>query len=683
VLLPPRCPFTISIPLIVTMKAAAYVVALAGLAQAEEANPIEKIIQMIGDLETKIIKEGEDAQKVYEEFSEWCEDTSKDLMFEIKTGKGEVADLKATIEKESANIQVQESKIEELAGAIATDEADLKAATEIRTKEQATFEAEEKDLVETVDILERAIGIIEKEMNGGASMMQLKKAGTITEVLGWMVQAQSLTGSDAHKLTALIQSSNDDDSEGAPDPAAYENQSGGVIDTMNDLLEKAQGQLESTRATETANVQNFEMLKQSLTDEIKFANKEMDEAKKSKAESEEAKATAEGDLDVTSKGLAEDVKALAELHHNCMTKASDFEAETTSRGEELKALAMAKKIIKETTSGAAGQSYGMFLQTGSGNSEAVRFVRQLAKKQRSTSLGQLASRMASEVRFGTGSQADIFAKIKGLVTDMIEKLEAEAEADATKKAYCDKELAETNTKKDDKTAEIEKLTAKIEQQAAQSAKLKEEIATLEGELAALVREQAEMDKIRAEEKAQWEVNSAEMEKGLNGIKLALKVLNEYYAKADKAHSSGDGASTGIIGLLEVAESDFSKGLTEMNAAEETAQNTYDQESKENEIEKTTKNQDVKYKTKESTGLDKSNAELTSDKENVEVELSAVAEYLKKIEDECIAKPETYEDRKARREAEIAGLKEALTVLESETAFIQKKSSRTLRGTKRH
>ena len=142
-------------------------------------------------------------------------------MFEIKTGKGEVADLKATIEKESANIQVQESKIEELAGAIATDEADLKAATEIRTKEQATFDAEEKDLVETVDILERAIGIIEKEMNGGASMMQLKKARTITEVLGWMVQAQSLTGSDAHKLTALIQSSNDDDSEGAPDPAAY------------------------------------------------------------------------------------------------------------------------------------------------------------------------------------------------------------------------------------------------------------------------------------------------------------------------------------------------------------------------------------------------------------------------------------------------------------------------------
>jgi len=650
---------------------------------AGQANPIEKIIEMIGDLETKIIAEGEAAQKTYEEFSEWCEDTSKDLMFEIKTGKGEVADLKATIEKESANIQVQDSKIEELAGSIATDEADLKAATEIRNKEQATFQAEETDLVETVDILERAIGIIEKEMNGGASMMQLKKAGTVTEVLGWMVQAQSLSGADAHKLTALVQSSqsSDDEDSGAPDPAAFENQSGGIIDTMNGLLEKSQEQLDSTRATETANVQNFEMLKQSLTDEIKFANKEKDEAAKAKAASEEAKATAEGDLDVTSKGLAEDTKALAELHHNCMTKASDFEAETTSRGEELKALATAKKIIIEATSLAQVS----FIQTSarSGDSEAVRFVRHLAQKQSSSLLAQLASRMASEIRFGSGSQDDIFAKIKGLITDMVAKLEAEAEADATKKAYCDKELAETNQKKDDKTAEIEKLSAKIEQQAAQAAKLKGEIATLESELAALIRAQATMDKIRAEEKAAWEVNSAETEKGLNGIKLALKVLNEYYAKADKAHSSGDGASTGIIGLLEVAESDFAKGLAEMNAAEETAAAAYEQETKENEILKVTKEQDVKYKTKEATGLEKSNAELTSDKENVEVELSAVDEYLKKIEDECIAKPETYEDRKARREAEIAGLKEALTVLENETAFIQKGTTRVLRGTKHH
>ena len=79
-----------------------------------------------------------------------------------------------------------------------------------------------------------------------------------------------------------------------------------------------------------------------------------------------------------------------------MPRPWESEIETTSRGEELKALATAKKIIKETISRAAGQSYG-FLQMSSSSSDSVRFVRQLAKKQRSSVLAHLASRMASEV----------------------------------------------------------------------------------------------------------------------------------------------------------------------------------------------------------------------------------------------------------------------------------------------
>jgi len=658
----------------------------AGFSAVSYASPIDKIITMIGDLETKIIGEGEDAHKVYAEFSEWCEDTSKDTMYEIKTGKGNVADLKATIEKESANIAVQESSIDDLAGQIATDEADLKAATEIREKEASAFSSEEKDLVETIDTLERAIGIIEKEMSGGASFAQINKASTVAQALSVMVQAESISVADGKKLTALVQSGSDDEDSGAPDPAVYESQSGGVMDTLNKLLEEAQGQLDEARNKETANIQAFQMLKQGLEDEVKFGNKEMDEAKQSRSASAEAKAVAEGDLDVTSKDLAEDIKTLQELHHNCMTKANDFEAEVKSRGEELKALATAKKIIKETTGGADDQSYGLdqesFLQMPEGETKAVRFIRQLAKHQKSTALAQLASRMASTIRFSSGSQEDIFAKVKDLIRNMIEKLEAEAEADATKKAYCDKELAETNQKKSDKTAEIEKLAAKIGSSTAKSAKLREEVATLQKELGALVRGQAEMDKIRGEEKGIFDINSAEMEKGLNGIKMALKVLNEYYAKADKAHSSGDGASTGIIGLLEVCESDFSKGLAEMKATEETAITAYEQESQENEIEKVTKEQDAKYKTKESAGLDKSVAELSSDKDGVQTELAAVMEYLGKIEDECVAKPETFEERTARREAEISGLKDGLQILNDETALLQTSHS-VLRGARRH
>lgn len=312
------------------------------------------------------------------------------------------------------------------------------------------------------------------------------------------------------------------------------------------------------------------------------------------------------------------------------------------------------------------------------NFEVVRLIRDLAKKEKSTALAQLASRVDSTVRFSGTNQADIFAKVKALIRDMVSKLESDAQADATEKAFCDKELAETNLKKDDKTAEIEKLGAKIDKQKSQSAQLKEQIATLQAELAQLTRSQAEMDKIRAEEKAVFEKASSETEQALEGVKTALKVLNEYYSKADKAHNAAGGASSGIIGLLEVCESDFSKSLTEMTAAEESAVSDYESETKENEITKVTKEQDVKYKTKESNGLDKSVAEFSSDKSGVETELSAVMEYLRQVEGRCIAKAETFEERTARRTAEIAGLKEALTVLENETAFLQKRSLRAVR-----
>merc|ERR1719174_193383 len=186
--------------------------------------------------------------------------------------------------------------------------------------------------------------------------------------------------------------------------------------------------------------------------------------------------------------------------------------------------------------------------------------------------------MATAMR---GKSGDVFGKVKGLISSMIEKLLAEAEADATEKAYCDKEMAETETKKADKEAAIEKLSTQIDSMTAKSAKLKEQVATLQKELAALARAQAELDKVRAEEKAAFDVNSAEMKKGVKGVQMALKVLREYYAKDDKSHSSADGAGSGIIGLLEVCESDFSKGLAEMIAAEETAVNEYETTTKEN------------------------------------------------------------------------------------------------------
>merc|ERR1712203_17422 len=150
--------------------------------------------------------------------------------------------------------------------------------------------------------------------------------------------------------------------------------------------------------------------------------------------------------------------------------------------------------------------------------------------------------------------------------------------------------------------------------------------------------------------------------------------------APVTHSKSQGAGESIINILQVCESDFATNLAKEESEESDAASEYEKISQENEVTKTTKEQDVKYKTQESKSLDKTAAEYSADRDTANTELAAVDEYYAKIKDRCIAKPETYEDRKARREAEIKGLKSALSILEDETALVQRKRRGSFRGT---
>merc|ERR1719420_252177 len=101
----------------------------------------------------------------------------------------------------------------------------------------------------------------------------------------------------------------------------------------------------------------------------------------------------------------------------------------------------------------------------------------------STQLTQLASRIAATIRYGASSGDDPFAKVKGLIVEMIDKLMKEAEAEASFKAYCDEEMAKTEASKNELNADITKLTTKIDNLSARSAELKESVAELQKELA--------------------------------------------------------------------------------------------------------------------------------------------------------------------------------------------------------
>merc|ERR1719375_1212240 len=130
-------------------------------------NPIEKVLAMIADVEKKTMDEGTVAQKEYQKYADWCEDTSRNLQYEIKTGKATKAELAATIEKMTANIEASDSEIERLSGEIATAEKDLAKATTVRGEEHDEYVVEHEEEEEMISMMEHAEHDIEKEMQHG------------------------------------------------------------------------------------------------------------------------------------------------------------------------------------------------------------------------------------------------------------------------------------------------------------------------------------------------------------------------------------------------------------------------------------------------------------------------------------------------------------------------------------
>merc|ERR1719230_125866 len=169
-----------------------------------------------------------------------------------------------------------------------------------------------------------------------------------------------------------------------------------------------------------------------------------------------------------------------------------------------------------------------------------------------------------------------------------------------------------------------------------------------------------MIKIRQETHADYLTAKADYEQGLTGVRQALVVLRDYYAKSDETtflqgttdqihafmqqpakpltHEAATGSGTSIIGILEVVQSDFATNLAKEESAEATAQEAFEKMEQENKITKASKGKDIEYKTKESKSLDNTIGELSADRETASSELSAVSDYLAKLNERCVAKP---------------------------------------------
>merc|ERR1719217_1774025 len=430
------------------------------------------------------------------------------------------------------------------------------------------------------------------------------------------------------------------------------------------MEDKASESLTDARKREGEAAQSFALLKQGLESETASMKKELSENTNRKASLGEKLAGAQGDLAITQKGLAEDTAYLKDLKRDCQTRAREFEVESKDNNAELTALGKAKAILLkkfalvQTTAKVHALSKVQARDDEDSKSRALRSIEQLGRKLHSTALVSLAYRAAS----------DPFGKIRSMIEDMIAKLLQEAAEEATQKAFCDTEIGESTKSKDEKQGKLDKVNARLEKAASTVATLTDEVSVLSKEVADSDAALATATALREKEKATFVLVEKDLSESQEACAAATEVLREYYEGAsliqtgqkakDQTDEQGDGS-----GMLEVAESDFAAGLAEARTVEEAAQADFDKLKDEAKMLKATKTMEIKGKQSEIGSLKTSMGDLGSDKEGLTGELGAVLAYLDKLKPQCETKVPSYAERKAARESEIEGLKNALEILE--------------------
>merc|ERR1719160_1858228 len=672
------------------MKTPFVLIVFAGLTTGTEVSPVQKVIELLGECKAKVANDLAAETKVMEEYSTFCDDELKEKGYAIQTAEREIGDLMATIEDSKATIVEKSDEISTLGTVIAAKEKELADAQGVREGQNAEFVAAEKELVKSVDECSRAVTALEKGMallQGGRKREAKQELKAVQSAMSTVLAAIAIDTDSTRKLKSFLQTTTADSEDNEltlrqpqAKQVAYESKSGGIIQAVKDMQAKAEAELSDLRKKEMADAHEFKMLEQSLSKEISHNEGKLSEATKAKAAAEETLATSEGDLVATKKTKAADEEYSANLKTECETAAKEWAARQECAKAEMAAIDKASEILASgvTALVQVRTSKKSFDDDSQDDAQSemrqklVRHIQRLGKKFHSFGLMQLASVASS----------DPFVKIRGLIEDMIEKLLKEAEEEATQKAFCDKEMGASKKSEAEKTATIEKLSTRIDGATSTIAELTEAVKTLEAEVAAIDKAQAEATEIRTKESADNNAAISDFRQSADAVVAAMGVLKSFYEgsallqtnSAKSGRPSFGGAKTdagsGIISVLEVAESDFTRLLAETETAEDAAADAYAKQTDENKVSKATKETDAKAKESEIKSLTVQLGHHKEDHASTSTELDAVNEYIDKLRPQCEEKAMSYEEKKAAREAEIAGLKEALEILEGTTVFFQ-------------
>jgi len=696
--------------------------AAAGAADQGKMAAVDKVVTMLEDLQKQVLAEGEQEAATYNKFACFCKTTQKEKSDAIKTGKDDKTSLTADIVKFSEERDGLDKKITGLNKDIKEAETAQAKANRKSDAELAVYKTNEADMKAAISALQEAMKILKSSK--APSLVQLQSIGNTLKQASLMADALGLGGEQAEKAASFfLQKGSSDVPVEMED---YKFHSGGIIKMLEKLLGDFRTEKSGVDADEVKRVQAHTIFTQDKTDHVKAKTLEMEQAKKDRDGKIEDIGTASQELSTVSASLLDNMEYLDETNTICSEKAKTWDQRSKVRAQELTAVTQATLIVKSTVAEKTQSSTLRFAQTGvtlrfadavansdsameaieseseafdedlgflqkksiknhspedAGRELIVSLLKGSGLKLHSALLTSLATRIA----------ADPFAKIKKLIQELIERLLTEAANEGNQKGWCDKAIADATQKRQYSADQVEDLNAKMAKLEALSAKLGEELKTLGDQIKELNSNVAQADKLRKEEKGENANTVTEAKAGLGAVKMAIDILDKFYKtsakeevklsleqgpaddapetfKTGEAYQGASAEAGGIIGMMEVIQSDFERTISETNKAEQQAYAqhlAFMTESGKSLAEKT-------VATKESTRLKDETDDNFNDASNsldsqTKILVTSIKE-LMELQPACIDTGMSYSDRVAMREQEIASLKKALCILGAYAEF---------------
>jgi len=478
----------------------------------------------------------------------------------------------------------------------------------------------------------------------------------------------------------------------------YESGHGGVISTLQDLLGKVKKERDAGLAAEEKNKKEFQEFDAGLTEALDNGKKSMADIKSAVAQSQEKSSKMEASLLEAQEIYKAEVAHLETIESEFRRKTQNYKVRLGKRSDEAIAVHeaqrilgadVAKEYIKVQGIGAAGKGPAVvrvaqgkwkvqakkdsFLDIMHKKAAVRRKALKVIRSATTPGLALLALRTTVHFRSWSRGGEDPFAKVKNMIRAMLKKLNDKQAEETRHAAWCDHEMGKTSQNQKRKGEDVQKVTDRLEALSAELTEIKDDIVTTTKDLKEVTGALAAALTIRQREHA-TNVAAIKQYKGASQLlKRALKVLANYYENKAGGGSEVDkkefkerhGMATGIIGILEIAQDDFTKLHRETVEAEDAAAKDFKELNGESLVRQAVFQKDLEWKSRTKVKLEFDQTTMNNDLKSDQKELVAIDAYMDKLKASCVVQPVSYEDRKSKREAELASLKEALSALNAQ------------------